>query len=322
MAITITQHPGSNVVASNSDILFVVAGYAQGFLNYSYVCDIVDQDGNTTRIKQRPNPSGFGVFNLRNIINPDISWDSHLFNTNITNIASQPQMFAGAEGGLARYKITFGEEYDVNGTLTLYDGTSGNGVVGEGENVLGDIKDDYYYCIKRALDINVETDFYWDIDDHYVTTPNDPGDAQCALTDMPRTGIKVRPTDYHATAFLNGPKYSGSADFNDIYKLEFDYFDELDCQGNELTIFNESHYNAIINQGSGLNPVAPRGTFTETWDDDLYLSFFESSSGNYSYKNQLTYAQLNDVDAGQQGAAKSFSVTIMDKTKDYSSKKC
>ena len=66
--ITINQSPTFPNIANN-DLLWVVESTQISQPQFQFVVDIKDEnDVLIQRVKQQPNPQGYGVFNLKNII--------------------------------------------------------------------------------------------------------------------------------------------------------------------------------------------------------------------------------------------------------------
>jgi len=75
MSITINQQPYFPT-AANSDLLYVVTSNSSSLPQYQFVCDIQSQAGTIlSRLKQQPNPSGYGVFDVGQIIEDYLSYD-------------------------------------------------------------------------------------------------------------------------------------------------------------------------------------------------------------------------------------------------------
>jgi hypothetical protein len=137
MAITISQSPTFPAIA-NSDLVYVVASSQASQPQFQFVVDIKDENGTLIqRVKQQPNPQGYGVFNLGNLISyqfdntfdiPTQTW----YSNPVVNAPIQNQLYitAGSNGGeVKQINVLFGEEYAVSATATssIYDG---NGALG------------------------------------------------------------------------------------------------------------------------------------------------------------------------------------------------
>ena len=114
MAITISQSPTSPNMA-NTNLLYVVDSSQKTQPQFQYVCDIQDSNKSTLqRVKQQPNPSGYGVFDIGRIItsyvSPDPVWKTEQFATS---------SFVNKE-----YWVAFGEQYgtSVSSSITTYNG--------------------------------------------------------------------------------------------------------------------------------------------------------------------------------------------------------
>ena len=121
MAITISQQPTSPNMANN-DLLFVVDSTQKNQAQFQYVCDIYDATATYNsssanylqRIRQQPNPSGYGVFNVGQILSQftgdDEPWKTEQF---MTSSLTEKE-----------YTIRFGEQYgtSVSSSISTYNG--------------------------------------------------------------------------------------------------------------------------------------------------------------------------------------------------------
>lgn len=268
MALTIHQSPTTSINASNSDILYVVSSPSSSNANYQYVCDVLDADDErVVRLKQRPNPDGqIGVFNLGRIIHKNVYGDSQDYNT---------YMFTGATNNVKVYKVKFGEEWGlgVTSSIVLYDG---NGV--EGDPAVSSSLEDYTYFTGITLDRNESTTSTFDSSTYFGASFS-AGDVNLSLTNIPRTSIPIRESDYHTVSLFNGPSDETESTINDIYKVRFKYRSGLDGQGS-LT-GEEEFTNAQFTFGGG---GAPRQTTIASFPT---APFFAAK-----YYNRVTTVQI------------------------------
>ena len=86
MALTIQQFPTTPNMANNN-LVYAVTSNSSSAPQFQYVCDVFYSGSATLlqRIKQQPNPSTVGVFDLGSIItnylNSDNNWDTAEFAT-------------------------------------------------------------------------------------------------------------------------------------------------------------------------------------------------------------------------------------------------
>jgi len=118
MSIVIQQYPGQLNLA-NSDMLWEVTSISSSQPQYQYICALKDGCGNTlTTIKQQPNPSFKGVFNLGRIVKQYLNYDTGMFNMGADGLFYK-------ETNVAKYfKVAFGEEFGTSTTssLSVYNG--------------------------------------------------------------------------------------------------------------------------------------------------------------------------------------------------------
>ena len=227
MAITVQQYPYIPNVSNTALVLEVTSNQITQ-PQFQYVVDLKDYNGNLIqRVKQQPNPSGKGVFELGQIISQQFSND-YTFVTasnDTSNIGksiptTRPIFFVKNGGMLEVANVYIGEEYGttVSSTAIMYDG---NGNVGDPAVTF---TDDLQMYLKGVLDWNV-----------YNSTPNNSSVSQYtntwvdklegklnpeivwgdriysssvlfnydgALTDY--TNITVGPNDYYTLSFLLG----------------------------------------------------------------------------------------------------------------------
>lgn len=267
MALIINQSPTSSVNASNSDILYVVTSISASNISYQYVCDVLDEnDERVVRIKQRPNPSGVGVFNLGRIIHKNIYGDAGEYNVD---------MFKGATNNIGVYKIKFGEEWATSlvGASKLY-----NGEGALGDPIVSASLGEYTYFTGITLNRNSSTSSFLE-PLPYFQSSSTAGDVNVALTSIPRQKIPIREGDYHTVAFFNGPIDETLSEVNDIYRVEFNYYDGVDGGGSLIS--SESFTNTSFTDGGTDAPRASTGTALPT------APFFGAK-----YFNRVTYVQV------------------------------
>ena len=158
MAITITQSPTFPNIANN-DIIFIVSSSQVAQPQFQFVADISDENGTLIqRVKQQPNPSGYGVFNFKNIIKNQFDNDyvvsfQEWYATPFINVPIPNQKYiasANNGGAVKQFDVSFGEEYAVSTTATssLY-----NGAGALGEPIVSASNNNQWY-LNGTLDIN------------------------------------------------------------------------------------------------------------------------------------------------------------------------
>ena len=212
--ITIQQYPGQLNLA-NSDMLWEVTSAQSGSPQFQYTCILRDGCNNTlTTVKQQPNPSGKGVFNLGRIVKQYV--ESDLYALNITGTGS---IFHKNTNTAEFFKVAFGEEYSTSttGSVTSY---TGIGTATGSAAYTGSIP--YYYLLNGTLDPNYGR-FNWDTSSYFKMepTPNTGSFSyNVALTDAPRTQY-VQLTDYATISLLNGNLNQSTTLAQDVAYVEY-----------------------------------------------------------------------------------------------------
>jgi len=290
MAITIQQSPTSPNMA-NADLIYVVTGNSNQ-PQYQFVCDV--QDANRTvlqRIKQQPNPSSKGVFDVGQIVGAYLS-------------SEQPwktAYFATGSNSAKAFWVAFGEEYgtSTSSSITLYNGiaTTAGAPAKSGSAPL------------IALDGLVEPNagyWNWPSASYYTASAAPTGgpanfSKQHGLSYAPTTQ-KIENGEYATIAWIDGnTSYGGSSsDYaQDVYYVEFKVYNATGSVIQTIT----TYYNTTTLGGW------PRANNTEEWPDvfDADLPSWRlmyvgvgpanlSASGNalnsaWSYYTATAYAQ-------------------------------
>jgi hypothetical protein len=246
MAITITQQPTTPGMA-NSDLLFAVTSTTSSSPQYQFVCDILYSGSSSVlqRIKQQPNPSATGVFDVGQIIH------NYLESDNTWKTAE----FATATEVSKRFSVKFGEEYgtSVSSSVTLY---NGNNVVGtpakSGSN--------YYYIINGLVNPYDAVNWNFPSASYYqdVITPTGGGDTlqeEYALTNAPITK-SVQVTEYETISLINGNFANEDTRAQDVYGIQVLQYNSAGTQ-----ISSSIVYNTTANGGG------PRANANEEWGD-------------------------------------------------------
>lgn len=203
MAITITTEPDNRLLASNSDIVYVMTSNSSSNDNYQYVLDVNDTNDNLiARFKQRPNPSGIGVFNLNGFVR------NKAFTRPPERSVSETSAvyFNISDDRVVPYKIRLGEEWSSSPTssIVLYNGVDDTEAVpAVTASNLG--ADDKNYFVPFVGDRRTSPSY--DIGRFYQT---DASFEQRWLTDMPLTDIPIRKTDGMWMGILWGPEDENS----------------------------------------------------------------------------------------------------------------
>lgn len=216
MSITIQQYAGQLNLA-NSDMLWEVTSNSSSAAQYQYVCALQDGCGSVlTTIKQQPNPSGKGVFNLGRIVKQYLEGDEYALEVMSGSVGS---LFNKNTQTAKFFKVAFGEEY---GTSTSSSVTSYTGVGATTGSAAFTGSIPYYYILNGTLDPNYGS-FNWDTSSFFkmLTTPSSASfNHSVALTDAPRSQ-SIQATDYASISVLNGNLTGNGTLAQDIAWVEY-----------------------------------------------------------------------------------------------------
>lgn len=253
MSITITQQPTSPNMA-NADLLYVVTSTSSSNAQFQFVCDIKDENDNLIqRLKQQPNPSAKGVFNVGQILLTQLEPDSVWQTAGVTGTTTAGKSF----------NVYFGEEYasTVFGNTSLYNGIT-NAVTGSPARS----GSDYYYNVDGLVEPD-SGDWNFASSSYYVefTTPNTGSlSANRGLTYSPRT-LKIQEGDYHTVSLFNG-NLSGlqnsSTVAHDVYVMNVTSYTGLNGTGTQIDTYDI--YNITAEGGF-------RDNITQVWSE-VYTS--------------------------------------------------
>jgi len=264
MAVTIQQY-ASDLTMANSDLIWVVTSNSSSRSQYQFICDLKDGCGNTiTTIKQQPNPSNKGVFDLGRIVRQYLDYDFNHFNSGVDSLFEVNQNTAKF------FKVAFGEEYGTSPTssISVFNGIT-NATTGSPAQT-GSVKQ--YYFINGVLDPNYGS-FSWDTGSYYSPepTPTDvPFTKNVCMTDAPREQ-SARNTDFLTISALNG-NFDGESTTSaqDIYGLTIDVYNASNTK-----IASASAYNVSV--GNFPTYGGPRTSNLQNWTNVYQLSPCTSS---------------------------------------------
>lgn len=244
MAISINQQPTSPNMG-NSNLIFSVGSTEFDEPQFQFILDIYESGSATRiqRIKQQPNPSGGGFFDLGNII-PTLLESDNVW-------TASP--FATSSESNKDFIIKFGEEYgtSTSSSVTLYDGL---GSPGE-PNKTGSA----YYTITDGL-TNDENEADWNFASSSYYTPQTASSdetftEQVALTSFPATQ-SIQDGEYHTISVYNGNVDDGEILAQDIFYYKVTFYNSAGTQ-----IQNNDFINKISNGGG------PRTNDGDEWTD-------------------------------------------------------
>ncbi len=238
--ISIQQYAGQLNLA-NSDMLWEVTSVSSSAPQFQYVCALQDGCGTVlTTIKQQPNPSGKGVFNLGRIVRQYLSYDNHALTIGETgsllNKNSQTAKF---------FKVAFGEEY---GTSTTSSTTAYSGIGSATGSAAFTGSTPFYYLINGTLDPN-SGDWNWATGSYFKMESipfTGSFNYQVALTDAPRTQY-VQAADYASISVLNGNLNQSTSSAQDIAYVEYNIY--TNGTASTYTFDNLNNTNTIYSGG-------------------------------------------------------------------------
>lgn len=192
MAVSLQQFPTSpNIVDNNLVYLCTSTQVTQP--QFQFVVDIKDESNTLIqRVKQQPNPSSKGVFDLGNILPTQLGPTDEAWKTT----TPQTNSFSGGD-----FNIYFGEEYgtSVSSSVTLYNGAGspGDPAVTQPTQI--------FFLLDGVVNPNELVNWNWASGSKYQ--PEDPLDDvtfthQFGLTNFDTNS--VREGDYHTLSILRG----------------------------------------------------------------------------------------------------------------------
>ena len=242
MPILIQQTP-EQLNLANSDLLWEVTSISSSAPQFQYVCALQDGCGNVlTTIKQQPNPSDKGVFNLGRIVRQYLDYDFYSL-----DMGSPGALFNKNSQTAKFFKVAFGEEYGTSpsSSVTSYTGV---GATTGSAAFTGSIP--YYYLINGVVDPNSGA-FNWNTSSFWY--PNEPTPSSAifsrniALTDAPRTQY-AQATDYLNISFLNGNLDSDGSNAQDVRWVEYTFY-SASVAYSSASFSNQNNTNTIISGG-------------------------------------------------------------------------
>jgi hypothetical protein len=247
MAITISQQPTSPNMANNN-LVFTISSPSASNAQYQYIADIqysasVGVGTSLQLIKQQPNPYGYGVFDIGQIINnyldSDNIWKAAPFRTN-TNTAK-------------RFKVIFGEEWatSISGAAIEY---NGQGQVGppavSGSN--------YYYIINGLVDPYNKVNWNWPSGSYFTgsaVSTTTTFNVQHALTNAPTTQ-NIQDGEYATISLINGNFTNSTSSAQDIFVVRVRSYDATGSLLDDVDLSN------LVSNGGG-----PRANGTQVWSN-------------------------------------------------------
>jgi hypothetical protein len=229
----------------NSNLIFAVGSTEFDEPQFQFILDIYESGSATLvqRIKQQPNPSGGGFFDIGNII-PTLLESDNVW-------TASP--FATSSESNKDFIIKFGEEYgtSTSSSVTVYDGLGGAGE----PNKTGSA----FYTITDGL-TNDENEADWNFASSSYYTPQTASSdeaftEQVALSSFPVTQ-SVQEGEYQTISVYNGNVDDGEILAQDIFYYQVSFYNSAGSQ-----IQNNDFINKISNGGG------PRTNDGDEWTD-------------------------------------------------------
>jgi hypothetical protein len=269
-------------------MLWEVTSNSSSQAQYQFISNLQDGCGTVlTSVKQQPNPSSKGVFNLGRITKQYLGFDTDQFNMGANSL------FYKNTNTAKFFKVAFGEQYgtSVSSSVSVYNGIT-NATTGSPAQT-GSIP--YYYLINGTLDPNYGF-FNWQTGSYYSPQPT-PSSASfsknVALTDAARTQ-SAHTTDYLTVALLNGALNGSTSSAQDIYAIKYDVY----YTGS--LIFTSSAYN--VGLGLSASYGGPRTASTQLWSAVSTVQTCSINSGSQSSGSLLIYSGIGPANLTAAGA--------------------
>jgi hypothetical protein len=238
MAINISQFPTSPNMANNN-LLFTVSSNSASAAQFQYIANLSLSGSATTlqTIKQQPNPFGFGVFDLGQIItnylDSDNNWKAAPFST-------------ASEAG-KRFQVKFGEEYasSISGSAIEFTG------VGEVTGSPAVTASAYTYIANGLVDPNDKVNWNFPSASFFTASAVSTTTTftkQHALTNAPLTQY-INDGEYATISLINGNFDDSLTAAQDIFAVNVEVYDEGDVEIDNFDLIN------IVSNGGGRRTV-------------------------------------------------------------------
>ena len=217
MALSIQQSPTSpNMV--NNNLVYTCTSTQVTQPQFQFVVDIKDESGTLIqRVKQQPNPSSKGVFDLGNILPSQLGPTDEAWKTT----TPQSNSFSGGD-----FDILFGEEYgtSTSSSVTLYTGVAA--ITGSPAVT----SDDYIFLLDGFANPNDLIDWNWNSGSKYQE--EDPLDDEVFTHQFGLTNFNtssVREGDYGTISILRGNLLGDATPFinqaQDVFAATYRQYD-------------------------------------------------------------------------------------------------
>ena len=229
MAVSLQQFPTSPNTA-NDNLVYLCTSTQVTQPQFQFVVDIKDEnDVLIQRVKQQPNPSSKGIFDLGNLIPTQLGPTDRVWDISVaTRVTSSAKEF----------EIYFGEEYgtSVSSSVTLYNGAGspGDPAVSQPTQI--------FFLLDGVSDPNELVN--WNFNSGSKYAEEDPTDDvtfshQFGLTSFDTSSIRLG--DYHSISFFNGNAVGNGDNVSsamDVFAATFKQYDVDGVIGSTDVIYN------------------------------------------------------------------------------------
>jgi hypothetical protein len=249
--------------------------------NFKYVFDLYvnGATGYTYRLKQNPNPQGYGVIDVSSFLQPFTDVDLYAPET-----AIYPLFYGNSRNTVATVEVKAGEEYSVNGALTIFNGSGATGSPAytlptvEGQT-LGATNDTTVRVLpaalpyQKAVDIMGEDQSWIPFWTNYIPTYG-PGGLGKFLKRQ-EGEISVYDYDCHALAFLNWIDLNASYD-QGIQLIQIKQYNSAG------TLLSTQNIQNTVSAGGG--PQTTSAYTSLTFSRNALLLYFQCGPKNLQVK--------------------------------------
>jgi len=256
----------------NSDLVYVLTSDSSSRSQFQYITYIQDSSSTTlTTIKQQPNPSSKGVFDIGRISKQYEYYDTY---APLAGSGSTNDLFNKQTEAAKIFKIRFGEEWGTSSTSS---------VTTSSVTTTGSVP--YYYWINGVIDPNYGA-WGWNTSSYYKpqTTPSSATfNYNVGMTIASRTQY-CQIEDYLTVGLLNGSLDGSSTVAQDIYCYRLEVYNS----GSKV------YDDYVPNIGSAIGETygGPRTNFTQLWSDVTSTPTGSKVLGKQTENTLLMYAGI------------------------------
>ena len=253
--------------------------------NFKYVFDLYVNGASTYtyRLKQNPNPGGYGMIDVSSFMQPYTDVDLYAPETGV-----YPLMYGNSANTVASVEVKVGEEYSVNGALTIF---NGSGATGAPAYVLPTVEEldadnqEIVRVLPAALEYQTAVDTMSDDTTSYAFwneyIPATGGTAK--FLKRQEGEISVYDYDCHALAFLNWT--DGVANYAQAIQLM-----QVKTYNSSNTLLNTYNVQNTVSAGGG--PQTTSAYTTLTYSRSSQLLYFSCGPKNLADKFSVSFTNV------------------------------